>query len=77
MQNVLPDIMVVVQVALEGAISKRAASSSLSRGEMPQVGVGVMGGGECGEVGWTGSDGWVGVINLSPVPPCPHPSSSG
>ena len=37
-QNVLPDILVVIQVAFEGAISKRAAASSLSRGEMPQVG---------------------------------------
>jgi hypothetical protein len=36
-QNVLPDILVVVQVALEGAISKKAAASSLARGEMPQV----------------------------------------
>ena len=36
-QNVLPDILVVIQVAFEGAISKRAAASSLSRGEMPQV----------------------------------------
>eukprot|EP00798_Chlamydomonas_sp_ICE-L_P008257 gene8257-1526_t len=34
--NVLPDILVVVQVALEGAISKGSASSSLARGELPQ-----------------------------------------
>ena len=34
-KNVLPDILVVVQVALEGAISKKAAASSLARGELP------------------------------------------
>ncbi len=34
-QNVLPDILAVVQVALEGAISRKAAASSLSRGELP------------------------------------------
>ena len=36
-QNVLPDVLVVVQVALEGAISRKAAASSLSRGELPQA----------------------------------------
>ncbi|GAX72715.1 hypothetical protein CEUSTIGMA_g171.t1 [Chlamydomonas eustigma] len=35
-QNVLPDILCVVQVALEGKIGKKAALSSLSRGELPQ-----------------------------------------
>jgi N-acetyltransferase 10 len=40
MQNVLPDILAVVQVALEGNISKRTAMNSLARGELPQVGLG-------------------------------------
>lgn len=35
-QNIMPDILCVVQVALEGAISKRSAVSSLARGELPQ-----------------------------------------
>ncbi len=35
-QNALPDIIAVVQVALEGAISKRAASHSLTAGKLPQ-----------------------------------------
>ncbi|KAG1681159.1 hypothetical protein FOA52_015602 [Chlamydomonas sp. UWO 241] len=34
--NVMPDILVVVQVALEGAISRKTAASSLARGDMPQ-----------------------------------------
>jgi hypothetical protein len=35
-QNALPDVLAVVQVALEGAISAKAAQSSLARGELPQ-----------------------------------------
>ncbi|KAF5839809.1 GNAT acetyltransferase 2-domain-containing protein [Dunaliella salina] len=35
-QNVLPDILAVVQVALEGNVSKRSAVNSLARGELPQ-----------------------------------------
>lgn len=35
-QNALPDVLAVVQVALEGAISAKAATSSLARGELPQ-----------------------------------------
>lgn len=35
-QNALPDVLAVVQVALEGAISARAAAGSLARGELPQ-----------------------------------------
>jgi len=37
LQNVLPDILAVVQVALEGNVSKRSAVNSLARGELPQV----------------------------------------
>ena len=33
----LPDILAVVQVALEGNVSKRSAVNSLARGELPQV----------------------------------------
>lgn len=35
MQNALPDVLAVVQVALEGAISKAAAMTSLARGQLP------------------------------------------
>ncbi|GFH31589.1 18S rRNA cytosine acetyltransferase, partial [Haematococcus lacustris] len=35
-KNVMPDILAVVQVALEGSISKRSAASSLARGDLPQ-----------------------------------------
>ncbi|MEW5317221.1 MAG: hypothetical protein WDW38_008540 [Sanguina aurantia] len=34
-KNTLPDVMAVIQIALEGAISKNSSSSSLARGEMP------------------------------------------
>ncbi|GBF87381.1 N-acetyltransferase [Raphidocelis subcapitata] len=34
--NALPDVLAVVQVALEGEISAKAAASSLARGELPQ-----------------------------------------
>lgn len=37
MQNALPDILCVVQVALEGAISKEAALQSLAKGNLPSV----------------------------------------
>lgn len=33
----LPDILAVVQVALEGAISKASAMNALSQGRSPQV----------------------------------------
>jgi N-acetyltransferase 10 len=36
-QNVMPDILAVVQVALEGAISRKSAVTGLARGELPQV----------------------------------------
>ena len=36
-QNALPDVLAVVQVALEGAISKRSAQASLAAGQLPQV----------------------------------------
>ncbi len=36
-QNVLPDVLAVVQVALEGEVSRRSAQSSLARGDLPQV----------------------------------------
>lgn len=35
-QNVLPDILCVVQVALEGAISRKSAMASLAQGQLPQ-----------------------------------------
>jgi hypothetical protein len=35
-QHSLPDVLGVAQVALEGAISARAAANSLARGELPQ-----------------------------------------
>ncbi|KAL4434095.1 hypothetical protein ABPG75_000536 [Micractinium tetrahymenae] len=35
-QNALPDVLAVVQVALEGAISKRSAQASLAAGQLPQ-----------------------------------------
>ncbi|KIY97539.1 putative N-acetyltransferase 10 [Monoraphidium neglectum] len=35
-QNALPDVLAVAQVALEGAISAKAATTSLARGELPQ-----------------------------------------
>eukprot|EP00955_Chlamydomonas_euryale_P044497 352905-Chlamydomonas_euryale.AAC.1 len=34
--NVLPDILAVVQVALEGAISRASARTSLAKGDLPQ-----------------------------------------
>ena len=37
LQNALPDVLCVAQVALEGAISKQAALASLSHGTLPQV----------------------------------------
>ena len=37
MQNALPDILAVVQVALEGAISSANAQAALARGNLPQV----------------------------------------
>ena len=37
MQNALPDILCVIQVALEGAISKEAALQSLAKGTLPSV----------------------------------------
>lgn len=37
LQNALPDVLCVVQVALEGAISKKAALNSLAQGNLPQV----------------------------------------
>ena len=36
-QNALPDVLAVVQVALEGEISKRSAQASLAAGQLPQV----------------------------------------
>lgn len=36
-QNALPDILAVVQVALEGAISSANAQAALARGNLPQV----------------------------------------
>jgi N-acetyltransferase 10 len=35
-QNALPDVLCVMQVALEGAISRRAAAASLAAGHAPQ-----------------------------------------
>ncbi|KAK9785019.1 hypothetical protein WJX73_005784 [Symbiochloris irregularis] len=35
-QNVMPDILAVVQVALEGAISRKVAQNSLAHGNLPQ-----------------------------------------
>ena len=35
-QNALPHVLCAVQVALEGAVSRRSAASSLARGELPQ-----------------------------------------
>ncbi|WIA39314.1 hypothetical protein OEZ86_005429 [Tetradesmus obliquus] len=35
-QNALPDVLAVVQVALEGAVNAKLAASSLARGELPQ-----------------------------------------
>ncbi|DBA78245.1 TPA: hypothetical protein ACH3X2_008199 [Trebouxia sp. C0005] len=35
-QNALPDVLCVVQVALEGAVSKKAALNSLAQGNLPQ-----------------------------------------
>lgn len=37
LQNALPDVLAVVQVALEGAISKRSVQASLAAGQLPQV----------------------------------------
>lgn len=37
MQNALPDVLCVVQVALEGAVSKKAALNSLAQGNLPQA----------------------------------------
>lgn len=37
MQNALPDVLAVIQVALEGSISKRSAQASLAAGQLPQV----------------------------------------
>lgn len=37
LQNALPDVLCVVQVALEGAISKKAAMNSLAQGNLPTV----------------------------------------
>ena len=36
LQNALPDVLAVVQVALEGHISKRSAKASLAAGQLPQ-----------------------------------------
>ena len=36
-QNIMPDVLAVVQVALEGAISRKAAQTSLAHGNLPQV----------------------------------------
>ena len=36
LQNRFPDILVVVQIALEGAISRGAAQASLAAGQLPQ-----------------------------------------
>ena len=36
-QNALPDVLAVVQVALEGAVSKAGAAAALGRGQLPQV----------------------------------------
>ena len=33
----MPDVLAVVQVALEGHISRRAATASLAAGQLPQV----------------------------------------
>ncbi|PRW57974.1 N-acetyltransferase 10 [Chlorella sorokiniana] len=35
-QNALPDVLAVVQVALEGAISRRSVQASLAAGQLPQ-----------------------------------------
>lgn len=35
-QNAMPDVLCVVQVALEGSISKKAAQASLAQGTLPQ-----------------------------------------
>ncbi|KAF6255647.1 GNAT acetyltransferase 2-domain-containing protein [Scenedesmus sp. NREL 46B-D3] len=35
-QNALPDVLAVLQVALEGAVNTKLAASSLARGELPQ-----------------------------------------
>ena len=37
LQNALPDVLCVVQVALEGAVSKKAALNSLAQGNLPQA----------------------------------------
>ena len=37
LQNALPDVLAVVQVALEGAISRRSVQASLAAGQLPQV----------------------------------------
>ena len=37
LQNMMPDILCVVQVALEGAVSKQAAMASLAKGILPSV----------------------------------------
>ena len=37
LQNALPDILCVAQVALEGTISKKAALASLAKGTLPSV----------------------------------------
>lgn len=36
MQNAFPDILVVIQVALEGAISRTSARAALAAGTLPQ-----------------------------------------
>lgn len=36
-QNIMPDVLAVAQVALEGAISRKAAHNSLAHGNLPQV----------------------------------------
>jgi N-acetyltransferase 10 len=35
LQNALPDVLAVVQVALEGAISRTAAMTNLAQGQLP------------------------------------------
>jgi N-acetyltransferase 10 len=35
--NALPEILCVLQVALEGAVSKQSAQANLSQGKAPQV----------------------------------------
>lgn len=43
LQNAMPDVLAVVQVALEGAISSANAQAALARGNLPQVSVKTIG----------------------------------